>query len=125
MSVLKVTGIVTPPMRGHFKPLMETFSHVFEEATGEKLFPGTLNVKVETPITIKEDFRILASKLGGGEQDLLFERCRIDGIAAYRLRRFNPFTGEGSHGDHILEISSSTWIPNSIPEQIDSISVES
>jgi hypothetical protein len=113
MGSLTVTGVVTPRMNGHFKPLMERFSQVFEEATGEKLFPGTLNVKVETPITIKEDFRILASKLGGGEQDLLVERCRIDGIPAFRLRRFNPSTGEGGHGDNTLEISSSTWIPNS------------
>jgi hypothetical protein len=116
MGSLTVTGIVAPRMSGHFKPLMERFSEVFAEATGERLIPGTLNVRVETPITIKEDFRILASKLDGGEQDLLFERCRIDGIPAYRLRRFNPSTGEGNHGDHILEISSSTWIPNSSPE---------
>jgi hypothetical protein len=94
---------------------METFSHVFEQATGEKLIAGTLNVKVDAPIKIKEDFRIPASELGGGEQDLLFERCLIGGIRAYRLRRFNPSTGEGGHGDHILEISSPTWIPNSTP----------
>jgi hypothetical protein len=115
MSILKVTGTVTPRMSGHFKPLMEDFSRVFEEATREKLFPGTLNVKVERPIPIKEDFRIPAWKLGGDEQDLLFEACRIDGIPAYRLRRFNPSTGEGGHGDDILEISSLTWIPNSTP----------
>jgi hypothetical protein len=94
---------------------METFSHVFEKATGEKLVAGTLNVKVRQPIKIKEDFRIPASDLGGGEQDLLFEKCLIDGIRAYRLRRFNPSTGEGGHGDHILEISSSIYIPNSTP----------
>lgn len=121
MSVLKVTGTVTPPMSGHFKPLMETFSQAFEDATGEKLIPGTLNVKVETPITIKEDFRIPAYKLGGGEQDLLFEKCQIDGTPAYRLRRFNRSTGEGSHGDHILEISSSKRISNSAPGSIVSI----
>lgn len=115
MSILTVTGTVTPRMSGHFKPLMEAFADVFEEATGEKLFPGTLNVKVETPIAIKKDFEIPAAKLGGGKQDLLFERCRIDGIPAYRLRRCNPSTGSGSHGDHILEISSSTWIPNNSP----------
>jgi hypothetical protein len=115
MSALKITGTVTPPMSGHFKPLMTTFSHVFEKATGEKLVPGTLNVEIGAPIEIKEDFRIPASELGGDEQDLLFEKCRIDGIDAYRLRRFNPSTGEGGHGDDILEISSSTWIPNSDP----------
>ena len=98
MTILKVIGTVTPRMNADFKPLMERFSEVFAEATGERLIPGTLNVRVKTPITIEEDFKILASKLGGVEQDLLFERCRIDGIPAYRLRRFNPSTGEGSHG---------------------------
>jgi hypothetical protein len=94
---------------------MEEFSQVFEEATGEKLFAGTLNVKVKERIKIKEDFRIPASRLGGDEQDLLFEKCLIDGIRAYRLRRCNPVTGEGGHGDDILEISSSSCIPNNTP----------
>jgi hypothetical protein len=115
MSILKVTGTVTGPMKGDFKRVMDAFPDVFAEATGEKLIPGTLNVKVGAPIKIEEDFRIVASELGGGEQDLLFEKCLIDGIRAYRLRRFNPSTGEGGHGDNILEISSSTWIPNSNP----------
>lgn len=103
------------PMSGHFKPLMKTFSEVFERATGEKLIPGTINVNVGTQIKIKEDFRIPASDLNGGEQDLLFERCRIDGIPAYRLRRCHPLTNEGGHGDHILEISSSACIPSNSP----------
>jgi hypothetical protein len=115
MGILKVTGSVMGPMSGHFKPLMKTFSEVFERATGEKLIPGTINVNIGTQIRIREDFRIPASDLDGGEQDLLFEICRIDRIWAYRLRRCNPLTNEGGHGDHILEISSSTWIPNSTP----------
>ena len=57
MSTLKVTGTVTHPMSGHFKPLIEAFLHVFERATGEKLIAGTLNIKVGGPIKIKEDFR--------------------------------------------------------------------
>jgi hypothetical protein len=122
MGIFKVTGMVTQQMSGHFKPLMENFSHVFEEATGEKLVPGTLNVRVRDPIEINAHFRIPASKLGGGEQDLLFEICRIDRIWAYRLRRFNPFTREGGHGDHILEISSSICIPNNKPE--DTVTIE-
>ncbi len=44
MSILKVTGTVTPPAAGHFKQRMTNFPDVFEEATGERLIPGTLNV---------------------------------------------------------------------------------
>ena len=80
MSALKVIGTVTPSARGDFTQRMTEFPHVFEEATGEKLVPCTLNIRVSTEIRIKEDFRIQGSRINEHEQDLLFEVCRIDGI---------------------------------------------
>jgi len=84
---------------------------VFERATGERLYPGTLNVNVGQQIPIKEHFRIRGAEINEPEQDLLFEVCRINGLWAYRIRPFDA-VGGGGHGDEILEIACSKKIPN-------------
>lgn len=97
---------------GHFKPRINNFSEVFRNATGESLFPGTLNIKVEVLVPPREHFRIIGAEIGEPEQDLLFEVCRINGIWAYRIRPYHLATGGGGHGDDILEIACSQKINN-------------
>jgi CTP-dependent riboflavin kinase len=89
---------------------MTMFPEVFVHATGEHLFPGTLNIKVGEAIAVEEHFR--TRDPGDSEQDLLFEICRVGQIWAYRIRPRNRTTGHGGHGDHIIEIASSQKIPN-------------
>jgi CTP-dependent riboflavin kinase len=96
---------------GHFRVRMTDYADVFERVTGEKLFPGTLNVQVAEAIPIRVDFRIEGGEINEPNQDLLFERCRINGIDAYRIRPSDA-QGNGGHGDHILEIACSKRIPN-------------
>jgi CTP-dependent riboflavin kinase len=91
---------------------MRDYPEVFRKATGEKLIEGTLNVDVEQEIAIKEDFRIVGAEINEPEQDLLFEKCEVNGVAAYRIRPLSLRTGAGGHGDNILEISSSQLLPN-------------
>lgn len=100
---------------GHFRPRMTKYSEVFRRATGEELFKGTLNVQVCREIRVKEHFRIRGTEIGEPEQDLLFEKCRINGIQAYRIRPYNPKDGTGGHGDDILEIACSQKILNVTP----------
>jgi CTP-dependent riboflavin kinase len=97
----------------HFSRRMNQYPEVFERATGEKLFPGTLNVNVGEPVKIKEHFRILGKELNEPE-DFLFEVCRINGIWAYRVRPLDVM-GNGGHGDQILEIASRDKIPDVPP----------
>ncbi|HKC01222.1 MAG TPA: hypothetical protein VKD23_20730 [Terriglobales bacterium] len=97
---------------GHFGQRMTTYRHVFTEAAGEELQPGTLNVKIDRKIEIKEKFRILGADIDEPEQDLLFEECEINGMKAFRIRPLHLSTGGGGHGDHILEIACASWIPN-------------
>jgi CTP-dependent riboflavin kinase len=97
---------------GHFRQRMTTYRDVFTKAAGEELYPGTLNVKIDREIEIKEDFRISGADIDERAQDLLFEKCLIKGIKAYRIRPFHLPTGQGGHGDHVLEIACSRWIPN-------------
>ena len=97
----------------HFSRRMNEYPEVFERATGERLFPGTLNVDVGEQIPIKEHFRIHGREINHSE-DFQFEICRINGLWAYRIRPLNA-QGGGGHGDNILEISCSVQIPNVPP----------
>lgn len=94
---------------------MMTFPQVFRQATGEDLVPGTLNVKVDRMVRVKEDFRIRGLDIGEPDQDLVFERCLINGIPSYRIRPVNLRHGGGGHGDDIIEVSSPRRIePNRV-----------
>jgi CTP-dependent riboflavin kinase len=102
---LRVKGRITDGI-GDFRTRMTRYADVFERATGERLFPGTLNVDIGTPLKCQEDFRIRGVDIGEPGQDLLFERCVIAGRRAYRIRPYQLRGGGGGHGDHVLEIAS-------------------
>ncbi len=102
---MKVQGRITDGV-GHFRVRMTRYPDVFERATGERLFPGTLNVDIGTPLQCREDFRVRGSDIDEPEQDLLFEKCVVAGRSAYRIRPFQLRSGGGGHGDHVLEIAS-------------------
>ena len=93
-----------------FTKRMNAFAAAFENAVGETLFPGTLNVQVNEQIEIKPHFKILGAEINEPEQDLLFEICRVNGLWAYRIRPWNLADGSGGHGDHILEIACSVQL---------------
>jgi CTP-dependent riboflavin kinase len=91
---------------GHFRQRMTKFPQVFERVTGQRLFPGTLNLDVGEPVTAREHFRLFGREIDEPGQDLLFEIVRVNGIWGYRIRPYDLRTGGGGHGDHILEIAS-------------------
>jgi CTP-dependent riboflavin kinase len=93
---------------GHFRRRMTKFPDVFEHATGERLFPGTLNLDVREQLAPREHFRVLGRDIGEPHQDLLFEIVRVNGLWAYRIRPLDLRTGGGGHGDHILEIAAAS-----------------
>lgn len=113
--MIEVQGTVEGGI-GAWRPRMERFPEVFRQLTGELLFPGTLNVRIEQPLAIRAEFRIAGAEIGEPEQDMLFERCRVNGIEAFRLRPFQPATGLGGHGDHILELVSARALRPLLPE---------
>jgi len=115
MIILK--GSVCPDAEGmkDFSRRMTQYPEVFQRATGERLYPGTLNVNVGRPILVREHFRIRGTEINEPEQDLLFEVCRINQIWSYRIRPFHLVTGQGGHGDDTIEITCSQKIPNVSP----------
>lgn len=92
---------------------MTDFPGVFREATGESLYPGTLNVKIETELRIQTHFKIRDPV--DPNQDLVFEICRVNGLWAYRIRPCNIHTKGGGHGDDTIEIACSKEVPNAGP----------
>lgn len=90
---------------GHFEQRTNSFPDVFLRAMAVALHLGTLNVDVGSPIKIKEEFRIRGVDIDEPTQDLLFERCVINGIPGFRIRPFDIATGAGGHGDNVLEIN--------------------
>jgi len=116
-ETITLKGTVVTGFR-HFSRRMTEFPEAFWRATGENLYPGTLNVDVAKEIKIREDRRIVGTEIGEPYQDLLFERCLVNGLPAWRIRpyvldeRAGFPVGGGGHGDHILEISCATKIPN-------------
>jgi CTP-dependent riboflavin kinase len=109
--MITISGRVWRKGAGDFKKRMNDFPEAFLRATGERLFPGTLNVEIDKELPVEEHFRV--RDVLDPEQDLLFEICRVGQIWAYRIRPCNRKTGAGGHGDHIIEITSSQKIPNS------------
>lgn len=106
-----IKGIVTSGY-SHMKIRFDKYPNIFKEATGVCLQPGTINVTIDYPIKVKEDFRIKGLLIDEPHQDLLFEKCLINGYPAFRIRPYDIETGEGGHGDDTLEISSETFIPD-------------
>lgn len=121
--VVKVTGVVQSGIKD-FSKRMTTYPAIFDNATGQKLHPGTLNVKLKERVTVREHFRVMGSMIGEPEQDLLFEICRVNGKWAYRIRPFNLKNGGGGHGDDVVEIASSEYFKGSGLEDGDAVEIE-
>lgn len=106
-----------------FTKRMTAFKHVFDEAVGEELFPGTLNVQIDGQLPINPHFKIQGADIEEPEQDLLFEICRVNGCWAYRIRPFRPADGGGGHGDHILEFGCAVKLRDEPPFNPSNITV--
>ena len=116
-----IKGTVKPQGNGDFGRRMKDFPEVFERAAGEKLYPGTLNVKVGRPIRWKEDFRVKGVDIDERDQDLLFEHCLINGLKAYRVRPYNLKTVGGGWGDDTLEIACECCLKERLGLEVGSV----
>jgi hypothetical protein len=97
----------------HFSQRMRTHPDSFISATGERLYEGTINVRVAVELEINEHFRV--PDPADTAQVLKFEVCRINGAWAYRIRpSLKGNERIGGHGDDVIEIASATFIPGAI-----------
>jgi hypothetical protein len=113
MKTVTIRGTVRTGL-GHFARRMTEHAHVFAEAFGCPPRAGTINVKVDHPIRIQPESSIPDPM--DAKQELLIERCAINGLPAFRIRP--SVIGRpalGGHGDDTLEISSCTEVPGIAP----------
>lgn len=95
--------------------VMFEFGAAFRAATGEYLYPGTLNVQTLLALPIKEHFRIRACNSGIPDQDLLFEICRINRMWGYRMVRLDVKKRKLVRKNGLFEIICAQKIPNIYP----------
>lgn len=91
--------------------MMLQFGDAFRAATGEYLYPGTLNVKLPRAIPIQPQFRIGAEHTGELGQELLFEICRVNRLWAYRMVRIRKRSGRPVRPNGLFEIVCAQKIP--------------
>ena len=95
---------------GHFGQRLKDFPDEFLKVTGEVPVGGTLNLRVDRNITIREHFR-MPDPWKAEHQVLQFEVCHLLGTWAYRVRPLKlDRSGDGGHGDDTLEIMCAKWI---------------
>ncbi len=99
--VAVLTGRVASGL-GDLSQWMVRYSLVYEQATGTRLYPGSLNVVLEAPWSMRRpDVRLEASEVGVG---MGFVRCHVDRFGCWILRTDRNNSGRGSHGLDVLEV---------------------
>ena len=91
---------------GDFAQWIERFQDVYFEATGVRLYPGTLNVELEVEYSLpRSRLRMEAAKIGG-QAGVSIVPCTINGKSAFVLRTDANDGGTGDHGRNVVEIAS-------------------
>ena len=78
----------------------------YEEKTGAKLYPGTLNVRLPEPYTIPKKCLRLDAREYGGSVSVNIVPCRFFGRRAFILRTDANELGTGRHPRTVVEIAS-------------------
>jgi riboflavin kinase, archaea type len=95
-----VTGV------GDFSGWIKKLNIFYEQKTGMKLFPGTLNIKLEENFHLPYvDLRLEAEEFGGTQGIHIFP-CQIFGRKAFILRTDNSENGTGRYPKTIIEIAT-------------------
>lgn len=77
----------------------------FYEKTKVKLYPGTLNIKLNNPYILKPDY-IIKPEEYGGTFNVQIQKCKILDENAYILRSEKNIDDKGDYGQDIIEIIS-------------------
>ena len=92
---------------GHMGPRLTDNYEKFKECIGTDFHKGTLNIKIDKNIEIKEDCKLSAIDVPNDRdpgQDYIFEKCKVTGKEGYyRIVPFKDGKCRG-HGNDTLEI---------------------
>ncbi|WP_254062203.1 CTP-dependent riboflavin kinase [Acidobacterium sp. S8] len=103
MSVLK--GVVVSGM-GNFSYWLEKLESFYTQKTGLRLFPGTLNLKLEQAYSLPAQTIRLEKEEYGGTVSVSMVPCRVFDRPAFLLRTDANEAGAGHHPKNIIEIAT-------------------
>jgi riboflavin kinase, archaea type len=90
----------------NFAVWIEQLSSLYEQKTGMRLYPGTLNVELALPYSLPEDVIRLEGNEYGGSVSVSIVQCRIFNRRAFLLRTDQNDRGTGRHPRNIIEIAT-------------------
>ncbi len=91
---------------GNFSYWIEKLADHYEQKTGMRLFPGTLNVQLSHPYTLPKKVIRLEGYEYGGSVSVNIVPCSILGKEAFILRTDLNEQGRGHHPRNIVEIAT-------------------
>jgi riboflavin kinase, archaea type len=103
MPILK--GVVVSGM-GNFSYWLEKLDSYYTQKTGMRLFPGTLNLRLDQPYSLPADVIRLEKEEYGGTVSVSMVPCRIFDRAAFLLRTDANEAGRGHHPKNVIEIAT-------------------
>jgi CTP-dependent riboflavin kinase len=102
-------GVVTSGM-GDLARWMVRFADLYEERTGTRPYPGSLN------IVLTEDWRLppgpirLAPSEYGGRVGMNLVPCRLSGVACFIVRTDDNEAGTGHYDRKVVEIAAAVQL---------------
>ena len=100
-------------LRGKVKKGMNSFSYWMEKLheyytakTGMNLYPGTLNIELNSPFILPDNVIRLEKEEYGGTVSVSILPCEIFGRRAFILRTDKNASGEGDHPLTIIEVAT-------------------
>ena len=91
---------------GHFSFWLEKLESYYTQKTGMRLFPGTLNLRLDQPYSLPADVIRLEKEEYGGTVSVSMVRCRIFDRPAFLLRTDANEAGRGHHPKNVIEIAT-------------------
>lgn len=92
--------------RGDFGFWIERLNHFYEQKTGVRLYPGTLNLELTSPYSLPTEVIRLEADEYGGRVSVNIVPCRIFSRQAFLLRTDENERGAGHHPRNIIEIAT-------------------
>jgi riboflavin kinase, archaea type len=91
---------------GNFSYWIEKVHEHYFRKTGMRLFPGTLNLKLEEPYSLPKQVIRLEAQEYGGTVSVNIVPCSIFGRTAFILRTDANEEGRGHHPRTIIEVAT-------------------
>ena len=91
---------------GNFGLWIDRLSTFYEQKTGMRLYPGTLNVELSSEYSIPTDVIRLEADEYGGRVPVNVVPCRMFDRRAFLLRTDQNEKGMGHHPRNIIEIAA-------------------